>query len=153
MTVSLMSAVVANPANLISFTVLFGMTQNLGGLIGSSLLGTFQVIREKYHSAMLVDNLSRVDPMVAHRIQAGAQALASAISDPASRQRQGVALLAANVRSEANLLAYNDVFLLIAAVAALHAAWVFTRAAWLEYFAEPAPAPAPPTGPAPLPTD
>jgi MFS family permease len=152
MAVSLISQVVVNPANLISFTVLFGMSQNLGGLIGSSLLGTFQVIREKYHSAILVDHLSQVDPMVAHRIQAGAQALASAISDPAARQRQGVAMLAASVRSQANLLAYNDVFLLIAAVAALHAAWVFGRAAWLEYFAEPAPAPVQ-SGQAVLPTD
>jgi hypothetical protein len=52
------------------------------------------------------------------------------------------------------LLAYNDVFLLIAALAALHAAWVFGRAVWLEYFAEPAPALAPvPTGLAPPDTD
>jgi hypothetical protein len=65
-----------------------------------------------------------------------------------------VALLAASVRREANLLAYNDVFLLIAALAALHAAWVFGRAVWLEYFAEPAPALAPvPTGLAPPDTD
>jgi MFS family permease len=152
MAVSLMSQVIAKPANLISFTVLFGMTQNLGGLIGSSLLGTFQVIREKYHSAILVDHLSRVDPQVANRIRAGAQSLAAVIADPAARQRQGVARLAASVRSEANLLAYNDVFLLIAAIAALHAAWVFGRAAWLEYYAEPEPAPVP-TGPATLPTD
>jgi MFS family permease len=141
--VSLINQVIAHPANLISFVVLFGMAQNVGGLIGSSLLGTFQVIREKYHSAMLVEHLSVVDPMVAHRIQAGATAFGRAIADPAARQRQGLSLLAASVNREANLLAYNDVFLLIAALAALHASWVFGRAVWLEYFAEPAPAPAP----------
>jgi MFS family permease len=152
--ISLINQVIANPANLVSFSVLFGMAQNVGGLIGSSLLGTFQVFREKYHSAILVQNLSVLDPMVAHRIQAGATALGHAIADPAARQREGVALLAASVRREANLLAYNDVFLLIAALAACHAAWVFGRAVWLEYFAEPAPAPAPvPTGLAPPDTD
>jgi hypothetical protein len=152
--ISLINQVIANPANLVSFSVLFGMTQNVGGLIGSSLLGTFQVFREKYHSAILVENLSLLDPMVAHRIQAGATAFGHAISDPAARQRQGVALLAASVRREANLLAYNDVFLLIAALAALHATWVFGRAVWLEYFAEPTPALAPaPTGLAPPDTD
>jgi hypothetical protein len=146
--VSLINRVIAEPANLVSFSVLFGMAQNVGGLIGSSLLGTFQVIREKYHSAILVEHLSLVDPMVAHRIQSGTAAFGHAIADPAARHREGVALLATQVRSEANLLAYNDVFLLIAGLAALHASWVFGRAAWLEYFAEPEPAPAP--APAPL---
>jgi MFS family permease len=141
--VSLINMVIATPSNLISFVVLFGMTQNLGGLIGSSLLGTFQVVREKYHSAILVQHLSLVDPMVAYRIQAGAAAYAREIADPAGQHRQGLVVLAASVRRAANLLAYNDVFLLIAGLAALHAALVFGRAVWQMYFAEPEPAPVP----------
>lgn len=35
-------SVVTQPKNLVSFVVLFGMSQNLGGLIGSAILGTFQ---------------------------------------------------------------------------------------------------------------
>ncbi len=30
------------PAQLVSFSVMFGMSQNLGGLLGSAILGTFQ---------------------------------------------------------------------------------------------------------------
>ncbi len=37
--------VLSNPRNLVSFSVLFGICNNLGGLIGSALLGTFQVVR------------------------------------------------------------------------------------------------------------
>lgn len=34
--------VIADPRNLVSFSVMFGMSQNLGGLLGSAILGTFQ---------------------------------------------------------------------------------------------------------------
>ncbi|KPB97093.1 Transporter [Pseudomonas amygdali pv. lachrymans] len=36
------SGVLANPRNMVSFSVLFGITQNIGGLIGSAALGTFR---------------------------------------------------------------------------------------------------------------
>jgi MFS family permease len=138
---TLIGKVLANPGNLISFSVLFSLSQNLGGLIGASLLGTFQVWREKYHSSILVENLSSLDPDVVARLQGSAAAFAKVIVDPAARARQGLAALSATTAREANILAYNDVFLLIAMIAMLHAAWVFGRGAWLTYCAEP-PAPA-----------
>jgi MFS family permease len=143
---TLIGKVLANPGNLISFSVLFSLSQNLGGLIGASLLGTFQVWREKYHSSILVENLSSLDPDVVARLQGSAAAFAKVIVDPAARARQGLAALSATTAREANILAYNDVFLLIATIAMLHAAWVFGRGAWLTYCAEPtAPAAAPVT--------
>jgi MFS family permease len=150
--VSLLGKVLPDPRNLISFSVLFSLTQNLGGLVGTSLIGTFQVWREKYHSNVLAEHLSALDPQVASRIQAGAAAYAHALADPAARARQGLASLAATASREANILAYNDVFLLIALIAALHALWVFGRGAWLTFFAQPeAPAPAPSAQPEPEP--
>jgi MFS family permease len=150
--VSLLGKVLPDPRNLISFSVLFSLTQNLGGLVGTSLIGTFQVWREKYHSNVLAEHLSALDPQVASRIQAGAAAYAHALADPAARARQGLASLAATASREANILAYNDVFLLIALIAALHALWVFGRGAWLTYCAQPeAPTPAPPAQPEPEP--
>jgi hypothetical protein len=148
--VSLIGKVLAEPANLISFAVLFSATQNVGGLIGTSLLGTFQVWREKYHSSVLVEHLSALDPQVAARIQRGAAAFGHVLSDPAARAHQGLSSLASTAAREANILAYNDVFILIAVVAMLHAAWVFGRALWLRYYATPAaPAPAPQPQPQP----
>jgi hypothetical protein len=144
---SLIGQVLANPGNLISFSVLFSLTQNLGGLLGASLLGTFQVWREKYHSNILVEHLSVLDPQVRARIQGSAAAFGSAITDPAARAQQGLSSLAATATREANILAYNDVFLLIAAIALLHAAWVFGRALWLTYYAPPPAAAAPPPEP------
>jgi MFS family permease len=145
--VSLIGQVVANPGNLVSFSVLFGLTQNLGGLLGSSLLGTFLVVREKFHSSQLTEHLTLLDPLVAGRVQAGAAAFARVIADPAARQTQSLSTLAAISTREASLLAYNDVFLVIAVLATLHAAWVFGRGVWLNYFAARVAAPAAPVAP------
>ncbi len=149
---TLLGSVIANPANLISFSVLFGLTQNLGGLIGSSLLGTFQVMREKYHSSVLAEQLSSLDPLVAARIQQYGAAYARQLADPSARTRQGISVLTQTAAREANILAYNDVFLLISIIATLLAAWIFGRSLWLKYVAPPPPAPAPAPAP-PDPTD
>lgn len=144
--ISLIGGVIANPSNLISFSVMFGLSQNLGGLLGSAALGTFQVVREKFHSSLLVEHLSQLDPMVASRVQAGAAAYGRLVPDPAARSARGLATLSATATREANVLAYNDVFLLICAIALFTAAWIFLHALWL-HLNPPPPAPAP--GPTP----
>jgi hypothetical protein len=149
---TMLGAVIANPANLITFSVMFGLTQNLGGLAGSALLGTFQVMREKYHSSVLAEQLSSLDPIVAARIQQGGAAYARLLADPSARTRQGISVLTQTAAREANILAYNDVFLLIAVLAALLAAWIFGRSLWLKYVAPPPAPPAPVPAP-PDPTD
>lgn len=143
---TLLGTVITNPANLITFSVLFGLTQNLGGLLGAALLGTWQVTREKFHSSNLAEQLSSLDPLVAARIQRGAAAYGRTLADPSSRTRQGISVLGQTATREANILAYNDVFLMIAVLASLLAAWIFGRALWLKYVAPP-PAPAAPAAP------
>ncbi|MEW7849404.1 MFS transporter [Massilia aurea] len=143
--ISMIFTVVGNPGALISFSVLFGLTQNLGGLLGSALVGTFQVWREKFHSSNIVEQLSSLDPLVASRIQSGAAAAGQVLADPALRTRQGLASLSASATREANILAYNDVFLVIVVIASASAAWIFLHAVWLHYHPAPAaPAPASP---------
>ncbi|AGE26435.1 MULTISPECIES: MFS transporter [Pseudomonas] len=123
--------VLANPRNLVSFSVMFGICQNLGGLIGAALLGTFQVVREKYHSSMIVEHLTLLDPRVAARVQSGAAAYGGVIADPQLRNLQGIRSLATAATREANVMAYNDVFMLIAIIAILTMSWIFIRSLWL----------------------
>jgi MFS family permease len=152
--ISMIVTVIGNPGALISFSVLFGLTQNLGGLIGSALVGTFQIMREKFHSSTIVEGLSLLDPLVAGRIQSGAAAAGQLLADPAARTRQSLASLAASATREANILAYNDVFLMIALIAATSATWIFLHAVWMHYHppaAAPAPAPAAPVNNIPAP--
>ncbi|NRR28972.1 MFS transporter [Oxalobacteraceae bacterium] len=128
--VSGFGAVIAAPRNLISFSLMFTITQNMGGLLGSAMVGSFQVVREKFHSSQLVEHLSLLDPQVAARIQSGGAALGSTLGDPAMRNAQGVARLGAAATREANILAYNDVFLMISYVALATLAWMLLRFAW-----------------------
>jgi MFS family permease len=134
---TLMGSVVTNPGNLITFSVLFSLTQNMGALLGSSLLGTWQVMREKFHSSILAEQLSSLDPLVAARIQRGGAAYGSVLLDPAARTRQGISVLSQTATREANILAFNDVFLMIAIIALVLALWIFGRALWLMYVAPP----------------
>lgn len=119
--------VVPEPRNLVSFSVLFGMSQNIGGLLGSAILGTFQTWREKYHSSLLADQLTTLNPMVNERLQLYSQTYKSLIGDSnllsvqASQQLQNASTL------EANILAYNDTYLLTAAIAAATMLWIFWR--------------------------
>ena len=142
------SSVISNPRNMVSFSVLFGITQNLGGLIGSAVFGTFQIVREKFHSSVLVEHLSLINPQVQARLQSSSASYASAIADPSARTNQGIRSIAAMATREANVLAYNDVFMLIALVAVLTMVWISLRVTWLKMTTKPlaafTPAPAKP---------
>jgi MFS family permease len=147
------------PSHIVSFTALFGITQSLGGLAGSALLGTFQVAREKFHSNMLVQSVRLTDPLDAARLQAGAGAYARVLGDPALRQAEGGALLSQQFTREANVLAFNDVFLaigILSCAAVLWVGWLVVRARRLAAAsaapaapAAPAASPATPRTPAP----
>ncbi len=128
--VSGFGAVVAAPNNLVSFAVMFSITQTLGSLLGSAIVGTFQVVREKYHSSLLTEHLTLLNPLVAARIQNGGATLGGVVGDPALRSAQGVASLGAAATREANILAYNDVFLMVTVVALLTLAWMLGRYLW-----------------------
>lgn len=110
--------------NLISFIVVFSIGQNIGGLMGSALVGTIQTIREKYHSNQLSEHIDLGDPEVVLRLQQLGGAYAHTIGDAAQRQALAFRLLQQQVSQQAQVLAYNDVFLLIAAAAAVGAVWV-----------------------------
>ena len=131
------SGVISNPRNMVSFSVMFGITQNVGSLIGSALLGTFQVWREKFHSAHIVEHVTLIDAQVQSRLQSSSGAYISAIADPAARTNLGIRSLATAATREANTLAYNDVFMLIAVVAVLTMIWITSRATWLWITTEP----------------
>ncbi|MEN0579520.1 Major Facilitator Superfamily protein [Phytobacter palmae] len=119
--------VVAEPRNLVSFSVLFGMSQNIGGLLGSAILGTFQTWREKYHSSLLADQLTTLNPLVNERLQLYSQMYQSMISDSTLLSAQAATQLQNVSTLEANILAYNDTYLLTASIAAATLVWIFWR--------------------------
>ncbi|KAB2900757.1 MAG: MFS transporter [Burkholderiaceae bacterium] len=113
-----------NGANhMLTAILTISITQALGGLVGSAALSTYQLHREQEYSAAIVQHVNPADAVVAQRLQLQQQALASQITDPALRVAQGAAQLAQITRREANVRAYNDVFLAVALVAMAYLLW------------------------------
>ncbi|WP_294297426.1 MFS transporter [uncultured Sphingomonas sp.] len=110
--------------HIISFIALFGIINSLGGLGGAAALGTYQVVREKAASSEIVQGIDPTDPIVQQRLAAGAAGVGRVIGDPALRSAEGGVLLSQAATREANVLAYNDVFRLVALLAALTCAYL-----------------------------
>ncbi len=96
---------------LVSFLVVFVVSQTLGGVGASALLGTYQIIMEKSNSVILAGQLSAFNPMVANRI-------AVLSKGAGGGSAAALAALHQTTTREANVLAFNSTFQLLAVVAA-----------------------------------
>jgi hypothetical protein len=114
------------PAHLVSLIVLFSVTQNVGGLAGSAILGSYQVIAARAHAGSLTEHLIAADPLVAARLQNGVVVLSNVLGDPVLRGAEGAGLLGQAVATQANTLAFNDVFRLVAMLALATALYIAT---------------------------
>ncbi|UXN73838.1 hypothetical protein N8D56_24755 [Devosia sp. A8/3-2] len=70
-------------------------------------------LREQFHSNVIAQGITLLDPLVVQRVQAYGGAYARVLTDPAQRDAKGLALLGQSATQQANVLAYNDLFLLI----------------------------------------
>lgn len=102
------------PDLFVSIIVLFSLTQNIGGLAGSAMLGTIQQYEARAHAQSLSERLVASDPQVSARLQGGASALAPTVIDPNLRIARGGALLTQALNREAAVLAYDVVFKVVA---------------------------------------
>jgi hypothetical protein len=112
------------PSYFITFVVFFNMTQNLGGLMGSAFLGTYQVRQTHAHAQTIFERIRADDPQAVTRLQRNSGAISGVVVDPRLQSAEGGATLAARVNSEATVLAYNDVSMLVALMALLTAGYV-----------------------------
>ncbi|MGI4960037.1 MAG: MFS transporter [Janthinobacterium lividum] len=103
--------------HLVSFVVLFSTTQNVGGLMGSALLGTLQTIWTRNASNVFAAQISVGDPQASARLGGGSAALSAVITDPAQRAAQGAGLLGQSIAREGSIVAFNDTFHLVETLA------------------------------------
>lgn len=111
-------------SHMVSFIVIFSTGQNLAGLAGSALIGTVVQLRAQAHTSHLAEGIVASDPDVALRLQQLSGAYAHTLVDPARREAAGFSLLQQQLAQQAQVLAYNDLFRVIAAIAALGALWI-----------------------------
>lgn len=110
--------------NLVSFIVVFSVGQNLGGLAGSAIVGTAEMLRFREHFANLSQSINPGDPNVVLRLQQLGGAYARTLGDPQLREVEALRLLQQQLARQAHVLAYNDIFRWIALAAAVGALWV-----------------------------
>jgi MFS family permease len=133
MMTGMLRALAKGPSHIISYSAVFGISQTLGGLAGSALLGTLQVVRQRFHLNNLLTAMPGGDALAATRLDQLSLTYARVVIDPSARAAAGATLLNQQVGREAQVLAFNDVFLLIGALAALAFAlvgmhWLVLRA-------------------------
>lgn len=116
--------------HMITFLVTLSITQTLGGLAGSAVLGTVQLHREQIYSSALVSQLDPADPVVAQRLRLQQQIYAAQITDPMLRSAQGTAQLAQIARREANVRGFNDVFTVTGWIALGFLGWLLLLSTW-----------------------
>ena len=121
--IGVMSALKNGPNYIVSFAVLFGVSQSLGGLAGPAVLGTIQLYRQHEYSASINAGVDPTSGVVAHRLQIQGQVYRAVITDPMLRQAQGTAQLAQVATREANVRAFNDIFLLNGIFALIFLGW------------------------------
>ncbi len=127
MAAGLVSALKNGPTYITSFIVVFIFTQSVGGLFGSAVFGSFVTWRQQHHMRALYDQIVMTDPLVAQRIAQLSASVSKVITDPVYVNAEGAALLGQQIVKEATVLSYNDLFLLVSAVAAMTLAILIIR--------------------------
>ncbi len=95
--------------------------------LAPAMLGTFQTWREKFHSSQLADQITTLNPLIVERLQQYSQMYQSQIGDSTLLNVQATTLLQNAATLQANILAWNDTYLLTAAISAGTLVWVFWR--------------------------
>jgi hypothetical protein len=98
--------------HMITFLVTLSITQTLGGLAGSAVLGTFQLHREQLYSSALTSQLDPADPVVAQRLRIQQQLYARRSPTRCCAARRAAHSWRRSTRREANVRGFNDVFTL-----------------------------------------
>ncbi len=117
------------PDHIVTFIVLLNVTQTLGGLMGTATLSTFEQQRQQHHYVAIVSHINAAEPLVANRLKQQQHAVGAVVTDPMLKAATGTAQLAQIARREANVRAYNDVFLLIGMLATFFLLWPILLAA------------------------
>jgi hypothetical protein len=128
----------------VCFITVFLFTQSIGGLLGSALFGSFITLRTSFHFNMLAEHFVLSDPPLTQRLNQLGAAYSHVLSDATLMRAEGVTLLAQRATQEAIVLAYNDAFMLISAIASLALLGLLSHLTYLQLrkrAAAPAPQP------------
>lgn len=97
-------------------TAIFNLLRNLGGSFGVAFVTTMLERRAQFHQARLAEHLSPLDPAYQYFLEQGKQLLGwRGLHGPMSEQG-ALAVLYQGLVRQANMLSFNDVFFILAAL-------------------------------------
>jgi DHA2 family multidrug resistance protein len=114
---------------------LFNMIRNLGGAVGIALLQTLLTKREQYHSNVLMQSVSALEPATQARIEKLTQYFVShGVIDRFDATRRAYVAISKIVQKQAFILAFSDMFFLLGAalIVALAAAMMLKSSGQLD---------------------
>ncbi|MDN5620997.1 MAG: MFS transporter [Psychrobacter sp.] len=110
-------AIASGPAYIISFSVIFGISQTVGGLAGAAAIQAFTTIRTQVHYADMVNSLNLGDPAFSAQVAGTRNMLSSQTTDTAQANITAVSQVLQNIQRQATVSAYSDLFFLMASLA------------------------------------
>lgn len=112
-------AIANGPAYIISFSVIFGISQTVGGLAGAAAIQAFTTIRTQMHYADMVSSLNMGDSGLLRQVAQTRGALSSQITDSAQANTAAMGQVLQDIQRQATVAAYSDLFFLMAVIATI----------------------------------
>jgi DHA2 family multidrug resistance protein len=108
------------PAEAGAASGLFNMVRNLGGAIGTALIETYFTKREQFHSFIIDQHVSLLDPATRTRLDGLQQHfMAAGTANAAGALHRAVIAVGETIRAQATIMGYGDCFALLGAASLL----------------------------------
>ena len=112
-------AIASGPAYIISFSVIFGISQTVGGLAGAAAIQAFTTIRTQMHYADMVSSFNLGDPALMGQVAGASRLLSSQITDTNQANVTAMGQVLQGIQRQAAVAAYDDLFFLMASIATI----------------------------------
>lgn len=112
-------AIANGPAYIISFSVIFSISQTIGGLAGAAAIQAFTTIRTQIHYADMVGSLNLGDPALMAQVADAGRMLSTQITDANQANVAAMGQVLQSIQRQATVAAYADLFFLMATIASI----------------------------------
>lgn len=112
-------AIANGPAYIISFSVIFSISQTIGGLAGAAAIQAFTTIRTQMHYADMVGSLNLGDPALMAQVAGAGRMLSTQITDANQANVAAMGQVLQGIQRQATVAAYADLFFLMATIASI----------------------------------
>lgn len=112
-------AIANGPAYIISFSVIFSISQTIGGLAGAAAIQAFTTIRTQMHYADMVGSFNLGDPALMAQVADAGRILSTQITDANQANVAAMGQVLQSIQRQATVAAYADLFFLMATIASI----------------------------------